>query len=213
MNLNDLKNIDIKSINLKSIDLSKIRSVLLQRQDLLGNGTAVFLMLFIVFKIFSWQQKEVNNLKFQAGQMGKKVAAITKHDQALKELNALVASLPVGISESALIDQVTDFAEKWDIHIVTFSPTKTQQNEFYLRSSVTLEIVADNYKNLVQFFHDLENSSLNLRVDKWLGGPEIQKQSKQSSPQLYPGKNNKTKRDESIRILMDLSAVYFFKKT
>ena len=197
MNLADLKNIDIKKI-----DMVKIRSDLLKRQDLLINGAAVFLTIFIMFKIFSGQQEQGRDLKIQASQMERKITAIAKHDQALKELNAFVEILPVGIPESALIDKVSDFAEKSNIHIVTSSPTEKEENEFYKRSRVSLQISADHYTDFVHFVHDIENSSLNLRVDRWL-------ESMESQPSR---RDRRSTQDKVKKVLLDVSALYFPKK-
>ena len=203
MNLADLKNID-----LKKIDIAKIRSDILKRQDMAINYAAVFLTIFIMFKIFSGQQEQVQNLKIQITQMEKKITAIAKHDKALKELNALVDSLPAGIPESALIDKVTDFAEKSNIHIVTFSPTETEENGFYKQSRVSLQISADYYKDFLRFIRDIENSSLNLRVDKWSGLLESRLPSAQSSM----GKDKKPGQESPQKVLLNVSTVYFLKK-
>ena len=203
MNLADLKNIDIKKI-----DIAKMRSDLLKRQDILINCIAGFLTVFIMFKIFSGQQGQARNLKIQGSQMEKNIAVIAKYNQALKELNALVESLPAGIPESALIDKVTDFAEKSNIHIVTFSPTETEENGFYKNSRVSLQISADHYKDFVHFIHDIESSSLNLRVDKWSGSLESRSQSAQSST----GRDKKSDQEGIQKALLNISTIYFPKK-
>ncbi len=203
MNLVDLKNIDIKKI-----DIAKIRSYLLKRQDILINSVAVFLTVFIMFKIFSGQQEQTQNLKIQVSQMEKKIAVIAKHNQALKELNALVESLPTGIPESELIDKVTDFAEKSNIHIMTFYPMETEQNEFYKNSRVSLVISADHYKDFLRLVRDIETSPFNLRVDKWSESLESPSQSAQSSM----GKDKKSPQEGSQKVLLNVSSIYFIKK-
>lgn len=200
---------DLKNIDIKNLDIQKIRSDLLKRQDILINCVVAFLTVFIMFKIFSSQQAETQKLKAQVSEMEKKNTVIMKHDKALKELNALVDSLPTGIPESALIDKVTDFAEKSNIHIVTFSPTRTEENELYKHSSVSLEISADNYKDFLHFIQDIEKSSLNIRVDKCSGSMGSQQQMMQFSR----GKDKKINQEANIKILIDVSSIYFLKKT
>jgi len=203
MNLADLKNIDIKKI-----DIAKIRSYLLMRRDILINSAAVLLTVFIMFKIFFGQQEQSQNLKTQMSQMEKKIAVIAKVDQALKELNALVESLPIGIPESALIDKMTDFAEKSNIHIVAFYPLETEENEFYKRNRVSLVISADHYKDFLRFVRDVETSPFNLRVDQWSSSLEPHSPSAQSSK----GKDKKSPQEESQKVLLNVSSIYFIKK-
>ena len=155
-----------------------------------------------MFKVYFGQQEQTQNLKTQVSQMEKKIAAIAKHDKTLKELNAFVEALPVGIPESALIDKVSDFAEKSNIHIVTSFPTKNEENEFYKRSRVSLQISADHYADFVRFVHDIENSSLNLRVDRW---SELM----ESQPS---GRDRRSTQDKVKKVLLDVSALYFPKK-
>lgn len=203
MNLANLKKIDIKKI-----DIAKIRSYLLKRQDVLINYASVFLTAFIMFKIFSGQQEQMQNLKIQASQMEKKIVVIAKVDRALKELNALVSSLPTGIPESALIDQVTDLAEKSNIDIVTFYPIETEENEFYKYSHISLQISTDQYKNFLRFIHDIESSSFNLRVDQWSGSLD----SRSQPTQFSRGENKKTGQEGSPKVLLNVSSIYFIKK-
>lgn len=199
----NLQNTDIKKIN-----IAKIRSYFLKRPDMLIKAGAVFLTVFIMFKIFSGQQEETQNLKIQVSQMGKRVVVVAKHDQALKELNAFVESLPTGIPQSSLIDKVTDFAEKSNINIVTFSPVATEENEFYKHSRVSLQISADQYKNFLRFIHDIESSPFNLRVDKWSGSLDSRVPPAQS-PTI---KNKKIGQENSPKVLLNLSSIYFIKK-
>ena len=203
MKLEDLKNIDIKKIN-----IAKIRSNLLKRQDILINYVAIFLTVFIMLKIFSSQQEQVQNLKNQASKMEKKIVAIAKYDQALKELNVFVESLPTGIPESLLIDKITDLAEKSNIHIVTFSPMEMEENELYKHIHVSLQVSADHYKDFIRFIHDIESSSLNLRVDKWSGSLE----SRLQSAQFAPEKEKKIGQEDPPKILLNISSIYFLKK-
>ena len=203
MKLEDLKNIDIKKIN-----IAKIRSNLLKRQDILINYVAIFLTVFIMFKIFSSQQEETQNLKIQVSEMEKKIVAIAKYDQALKELNVFVESLPTGIPESLLIDKITDLAEKSNIHIVTFSPMEMEENELYKHIHVSLQVSADHYKDFIRFIHDIESSSLNLRVDIWSGSLEPRSQSAQFAPE----KDKKIGQEDPPKILLNISSIYFLKK-
>lgn len=202
MNPSELKNMDIKKI-----DIAMIRSYLLKRPDMLINSVAIFLTVFIMFKVFFSQQERAQNLKIQISQMEKKIVAIAKHDQALKELNAFVESLPAGIPESALIDQVSDLAEKSNINIVTFYPIETEENEFYKHSHVSLQISTDQYKNFLRFISDIESSSLNLRVDKWSGALDSSSSAKSSTM-----KNKKIGQENSIKVLLNISSIYFIKK-
>lgn len=202
MNLKDFKN-----VNIKKIEIAKIRAYLLKRQDILMNLTAVLLTIFMMFKIFSSQQEQAQNLKIQVSEMEKKIAVIAKYDQASQELNAFVESLPIGIPESALIDKVTDFAEQSNIHIVTFSPTQTSENEFYKHNRVALQISANQYKDFLRFIHDIESSSLNLRVDQWSGQLEFH-----ASVQPSTGKDKKSPQEGSHKALLDISSIYFLKK-
>lgn len=202
MNLRDLKN-----VNIKKIEIAKIRAYLLKRQDILMNLTAVLLTVFMMFKIFSSQQEQAQNLKIQVNQMEKKIAVIAKYDRASQELNAFVESLPIGIPESALIDKMTDFAEKSNIHIVTFSPMQTEENEFYQHNRVALQISANQYKDFLRFIQDIESSSLNLRVDQWSGQLESH-----ASVQSSMAKDKKSPQEGSQKVLLDISSIYFFKK-
>src|SRR2546430_488354 len=121
MNLADLTKIDIKNI-----DIGRILKTLRARKDILVNVVVVFATIFVMVQIYSNKHSENQALEIKLDAQKKKSAPIADYNKAQKDLNAFLDALPKGIPEYSIIDKLSDFAEKHNIQILSFSPAKSR---------------------------------------------------------------------------------------
>ncbi len=166
---------DLSKIDLKDIDLKKIQESLLQRPELLINLGIAFFAGILIFNIVGGRMNEAKKLKGKMAEQKKKVAAIKTHEVTQKEFKELIDHLPAGILEDSLVDHLTDFAGKRNIQIQSFSPANKTQKNYYTQMTVLLKVAAKNYKDMILFLNDIESSPYNLRIDRWTGTMEAEK--------------------------------------
>lgn len=170
MNIKDLSKLDIN--DLKNLDFAKIQEGILAKPDLAVNVALVLLSLFAMFQIFNSRQGEIRNMKGQLEELEKKSAIVDTYHSTQKQLTDLIGSLPKGIQEDKVIDQLTDMAANRNVQILSFSPAQRESKRYYDKIVVNLNIVSNSYKNICLFVNDIEQSPYAMRLEKWSGSME-----------------------------------------
>ncbi len=201
MNLNDLKNFDVKNINVEFLKENFVR-----KPENAVKALLILVSFLFMFNIFSAKQKEARELKTKITEMEDKMESINNYQKDLKELNHYIESLSAGIPDYEIIDKLSDFAEKRNIHILSFSPAKSENEKFYRRTMIDLNISAGSYKDLALFIYDIESSPFNLRVDQWTGQLATDLESI-SSDQAAKQETKK----QSIQVQVQIGAINFKK--
>ncbi len=186
MKISELRDIDIKNIDVKQVNEFFVKKPNIAVSILLG-----VVSIFLVFKFFSEKQVESTRIKRTIDEVQKKIDAINQYNQSLKEFNEYVDALPVGLVGSALLDTLTEFAEKNNIRVLSFTPAQSQSSQFYDSTSISMDVSARNYKDLLLFVYEIENSPYNLRVNQWSESIENNREmvpsaSEDSTPQDQP---------------------------
>ena len=161
---------ELTTLDVKKVDFAQLQDSLLKRQDIVVNGLLIIASLFFMVQTFTGKQKEAEQLKTKITDLEKKIEVIELNTKATNNFKKFFDELPKGMSEDAIIDRLTDFAEKRNIRITSVSPAKSENKDIYARTTVNIIISAGSYKDLCLFLYDIENSlDSNLRIDKWSG--------------------------------------------
>ncbi len=165
---------DLSKINIKDIDLAKIQENLLQKPDLLIQLIITGISFFILIKVVAGGLLEEKKVQEKIQELGKKVARIKAHDDLQKEYSQFLADLPPGLPTDDLMGRVTELAGEHSIQISNFSPPKEIKKKFHTLTILSLNVTANNYQDMVTFIRSIEESSENLRVDRWTSAAKAQ---------------------------------------
>ena len=165
MNLYELSQLDIE--NLKNVDWNQARRELFRRKDSL-----IILLLLIAtpvasFYTFSLKRQEAKKLKTAIALLEKKVQAMENLTTAKKEFENYASQFPEDVLDDQLIGKLTDFAANHNIQILSFSPLQRRSEDYYDITSVSLNVLANNFSDLRAFFTEIEESAYPIRVDGW----------------------------------------------
>ena len=165
MDLKSLSQIDIK--NLQNIDFGKLKDQIQKRPDILVNILLIPITLFAIIYIYTGQQKKANSLRYKITELKQKVDAVKHRDDTQKEYDEFVKKFPESLPGDKLIDKLSDLAVSYNVQVSSFSPTKEKTAGSVKITSVTINIVADSYADIVQFVKAIESSAYTLRISKW----------------------------------------------
>ncbi len=195
LDLNDLKNIDLKTINYE-----KILNFFKAHLDKTIVAASVLATLFFSFQYFIKKHAEITTVSNQITQLEKKIAAIKEYDAVDKKTNDFLNLIPPPVSDEDFMNKLTDFADKRNIQIKSFAPTKRQAMKLYDASSLNLNVTTHDYKNLWLFIHDIETSPLNIRIDDLNCRLGTGGENRRSQPEIPMGNENKSPIDVQLEI-------------
>jgi len=121
-------------------------------------------ILFVAFRIFNGQLKEVVSLK-------EKKATEQKKNEKLKEIEALQAKVKqytdlVNNKDIAnVLDTLNGLARESSIEIIAIRPSGEQSAALHTRYAFDLSIVGENYHAIAKFINKLENHDDIFSVD------------------------------------------------
>ncbi|HQP10199.1 MAG TPA: type 4a pilus biogenesis protein PilO [Candidatus Omnitrophota bacterium] len=167
MNLKDLNNIDIK--DLQNIDWNDIKDRLMSQPHLIVN---ILLAIITVFVLFSTSKKlavSAKQLKTEQASLKTKLAALEQFNAVKKENKDFLEKMPQAITDDQLIETFSEFAFQRNVQIISFSPAQKKSNSLLTLTSIELNIVSENYENIILFIHDIENSPYAIRIGQWSG--------------------------------------------
>jgi len=156
-------------IDLKKIDIDQIIQILKEHRNTVLKLAVVIGALVIAGIMFNDYHIKEAALYVRISQMQKKLDAITSQKGAIKGLNDFKVSFPKGISEDQSITQITSYATAQNVSISTFSPTEDQDMGLYSITKVSFTGTAPDYRDMVLFLRDIEESPYLFRVDSWSG--------------------------------------------
>jgi len=170
----------IKTLNsisvddIKNIDWGSVKDRLLSKPGLMINIFLIVVTVIIVFTSISKQAITTNDFKSQISGMKLKIDALDKYKIVQKAYKEKTDNIPESISTDQLIETLSDFAIKWNVQILSFSPAKEKSNNFADITNVKINISSEEYANILLFMYDIENSPYMIRVGK-LSGSYVEK--------------------------------------
>lgn len=165
MTLNELLQFDLK--DLKKIDYRRFIGRLKSRPDIIVAVLTMVVTMIICFLIYSGKKKELD-VQLRDIEMLQQRDALFVDLQAIKQgVQALKGVLPAQISESDLIDIITQAATDHGITISAFSPTVRNDHGAYAALTLSLTVVAPLYHELWGFIYRIESENRSLRIDSW----------------------------------------------
>jgi Tfp pilus assembly protein PilO len=173
MDLNELTKLNIE--DLKKLDYKVLAKDLKKRPDILAILGVILVTLVICLNIYAGRQNEIRGLQSKASLLERKIKLIDEYDAAQKELEAFRGTLPKKMTESELIDKITDLTTARNIRIESFSPAGATETPLYTTSEFSLNIATKNYKDALLFIYDIEKSPYSIRVDHLSVSPAEQK--------------------------------------
>lgn len=167
-----LNSIDAK--DLKKLDLSKLKDLNIDRikEELATKPKILFNTIFAIVAVGSilysvgYYKTQVSQIQSEITSLNQKLEMINLTASTETKYKDFLANLPKVIPNNQLIGKISEFAEKTNINVITYSPLKTDQAEFVNQYVVNLSIKADTYQDLINFINIIENSNFTLKVRK-----------------------------------------------
>ena len=159
---------DLSEYDIKSLDVNRVFKSLLQRRDILANLFIIAITVFLSFKMYGNFKAQTAALQADTGSMIERFQVISEYEATQKSLKKFVALAPKAPTEvNTIIEEISEIASQHNVQIVSFSPNKAQDYDFYTSLNIRLSISANSYQSIGLFIRDIEKSPYNLRVENW----------------------------------------------
>jgi len=159
----------LQEYDIKNIDPAVVKNQLLKRKDIAAIGVLALLTLIMVSNIAAGHRRRTAQLKQSIAAMTERAAAVREVQTAQKELDALLAKMPDGITEAnRMISTLNDLAMARGIQILSFAPGQQNATDLYNATQVRLEVLTGTYADLGLFVTDIErHAPYSFRIDEW----------------------------------------------
>ncbi len=159
----------INAEDIKNYDWAQLKDRLLsQPESLIKIGIISFTVIAVAlsFRMYTASKK---SMKSTLTNLQNKTQAIDNLEATQKQYNNFINSIPKTIPVDQLIEILSATAIKWDVQILSFSPANEKNNGNINLTNVEINIISENYKNIVLFMHDIENSEYSIRIGRVSG--------------------------------------------
>ncbi len=163
------------AFDVKKLNAQNIQSALFKWANTLVNTFIVIMTIVIISQNYQQTAIKTKEIKQKMDALEKKVQAIARYTQAQNDLKQFRENLPQGSSDAGeIMTKVTEIAARYNIQILSFSPTpKSQlQSDYYISTNIQINILSSRYEDAWLFVRDLEESQNNLRIGKWSMAPQ-----------------------------------------
>jgi len=167
MDLKALSQIDLKDI--KNIDLSQIKDNIQSRPDIAAIVILIILTLGSLVFTYSKYTHQTKEIKKNILTLNKKLSVVNTQKEIQKEYNNFLESFPKSIPIDLLINKISENAIEHNVQIVSFSPVQEKAFKYSNLETITINISADNYLNMIFFIKSIEDSPYAVRIAKWSG--------------------------------------------
>jgi len=166
MEFNNLLQLDINT--LKNINWTKAREELWRRKDKLVVFVLIVVTLILCIYLFFGKSRENATLRTHVTSLEKKLKALEKLNSTKKDLEETKKKFPMEIPDDELISKIANLANAHGINISNFSPLSSDDRGMYTLTLVRLTgVVANDFKTMWAFLHDIENLSYAIRIESW----------------------------------------------
>jgi len=180
MKISDLNKItftDIKGF-LKNYDWKSLQDLLhwnSAKERVLGNPAPVICVLAVIITItavtvaFRVHKGVVLTQKTEVSELRKRAKEVSTLESTQKQYRDFLSKVPEAISESKLIEMLSEIALARNVQIVSFSPVSKKGIGYINLTNVGITIASENYADTIRFISDIENSPHSIRIGKWSG--------------------------------------------
>jgi len=223
MKISDLNKItvtDIKSY-FESYDLASITGLLSWnsiKERVLSNpmpiifALAMIITLISVSKAHSIHKNVIKTRKTEVSELRKRAEKVTIYETTQKHYRDFLDNVPEAISESKLIEMLSEIAIARNVQIISFSPVSTKGNNYIDLTSVGITIASEDYADTIRFVNDIENSPHSIRIGKWSGDLKMPTgASRRISRRIRRQSGNKGIMNEYIEAKIEIETVRFKK--
>jgi len=196
MNLKELSQIDIK--NIKKIRFQDFKKAFDNDSVLIIN--VILVVLTIIPLIWFYYNNQKLNIKLgkEIVELEERIIAVDKFEDAKGQYDDFVDNFPGFMAEDHLRSRLSKLAIDRNIKIVSFSRFDKKSDSLIKKIIVSLDIVSDDYYNIVDFIDDIESISEALIVTKWSGkqNDKITRSSRNRS------ERTKVKRNINVKVVI-----------
>ena len=198
----------LNKIDVKTIDLAKIQSDLMQRKDILIYSAMIIFTLFFFFNQLKGRTQKIEAYQTEITKLEDKLKIAQEVEKLNGDIATYVNSIPAGLPDvSTLISTVNELAIKHHIKILSFIPGQVLKTEFYKKNQLKLNISASEYANIGLFIHDLENSKLNILVDRWTHSTAPGQRDRRGRARTLGTAAALVEEENTIEVSLDISAI------
>jgi len=156
-------------LNLKNIDADKIMGPLSGQQNNLVKIGLIAGSLALIWLMFSNYRGSDQQMLARLAQEQEKLDDIKASDAANKDLDDFKSSLPPRITEFDLIGLISNYVKLHHVTITSLSPAESRNMGLYDIISVKFAAEADDFKSLMFFLKEIEDSKSSLLISSWSG--------------------------------------------
>ena len=156
---------DLKKIDLKSIDIGKATALLLEKKEILAQGTVLILSVLMLIGLLGGTQAQTEQYRQEIEGLNAKAGVVQSYENGLKKMKSFLAALPKELDEEQFSSLIADCAAQNNVGIVSFSPGQKISENFSDTLSARVVVRAGAYKNLLYFIKAMEDDPHSLRID------------------------------------------------
>lgn len=137
----------------------------------------IFISMILATSLISWKIydsniKQSTLLMQDLPALNEKLGIIKKQKNLKGSIDDLISKAPQAAAPEKIIKTITDTAGKYHLQISSLSPARTVAHEETELTSVEIDLTSKDYKSIILFIKDIENSPYALRVLQWHGRME-----------------------------------------
>jgi Tfp pilus assembly protein PilO len=163
--LEKLNAVDIKE--LKNIDIIKVKDSLRTNPIVFINTIIVIVTVVSAIALISKGQVELQSYKNNTVVYDEKLTAVKAQEEAKKTFDSFKNAFPQALGSNQLIDKFSELAVHRNVRILSLSPAKERSNDYLYQTTVNLSVESSDYKNIILFVKDIEDSALAIRLERF----------------------------------------------
>jgi hypothetical protein len=160
-------------IDLNNFDPGQITKVIIENQKIVK---LVFLIgaLVIGGMMFNDNHTKEQAIRNRISKEQAKITVISARDSAVKAIDNYKLTVPKAITELELITTISKYANSGHVIISSLNPAESKDMGLYDVINLSFTAVSDNFKDMMLFLRNIENSNPPLRINSWSGreGPD-----------------------------------------
>ena len=167
MNLKNFDKFELKDF--KDIKISQVKEALKNNPAVFINISLIGITIFATIYTIQQGKNSAEKLKEEISQLKEKQTIVNAQKEIQKEHDDFLAKFPKALPVNQLIEKITDFAVRHSVQILSFLPNQESSYPGYKLSTFQIHVTSDNYRNIIFFIRDIEESSYALRLERWFG--------------------------------------------
>jgi Tfp pilus assembly protein PilO len=164
-----LSTLDVKDVAglLKNFDARQAKDLLLNQPHIFINVLLFFVAFAVTAKVFVQHGMALSKMKTEITLQGKKLQVVNDHKSVQAEYDVFLKQFLPHMETNVLIKYISDLALKQNIQMQSFTPADAKENDFWLVTKVNINVVSDNYQDIIVFVKQLEESGNFIRIANW----------------------------------------------